>query len=724
MHISFVKIKNYRGIKADNFESSPFTCAIGENNAGKSTILLATSLFFSGTTLSKSDFYNIDEPIEIEITFIDINEKDIRRLSAEHRDRIKEIIEDNKLVLTRFYATDGKSEMLCSRLSPVDARFGKNVVGELMKGKKGKEISASVINLFPEYKEKLEKLTTQKDVYAKLDEIIAELPLDQMELKLSTLPTGIENSITKFLPEPIYIAAVKDLKDDVKSKESATFGKLLSILMKFIENSTHFEKISQSFNELHALLNVVREAEQITDNRIDKLQKIEKQIGSFLSENFPKSKIEIDIPKPELKQVFANARILIDDGVRDVIETKGDGIKRSVTFALLRTYVEQLKEQKREFAEAKKTEALLEPEKVEDAEPVEDVIEQPYIFLFEEPELYLHPNAQKILFEALENLTSENNQVFVTTHSPMFFSPQSTGTFIKVIKEYPSNGKPFGKFLTINLLKEIQAKDAFQIICYENNTAAFFSNKVLLVEGDSDLIYIKELARLLNNDWSFEIKNIPIISINGKSNVKRFIDFYNFFHIKCFCIVDSDALIDGFEKFEVSNEIKTERSDLLALLDQIADEKSVSVDLSAHKIKELSRRYTWKERYNRLKEIGQKIQKGEIPTADEMLELELLFSEETNNRRRQIFTDKTISIKEKNNLLKKLRDINIFILSHGAIEEYYPSGITGEDKPTKALNAIKFLKEQVECKSFLPTINIDGQDKCELELIYRNIFDS
>src|SRR5690606_34246120 len=102
------------------------------------------------------------------------------------------------------------------------------------------------------------------------------------------------------LPEPIYIAAVKDLKDDVKSKESATFGKLLSILMRFLENSEHFEKITDSFNDLHKLLNVVREAEQITDNRIEKLQDIERQIGAFLSENFPKSKIEIEIPKPEL----------------------------------------------------------------------------------------------------------------------------------------------------------------------------------------------------------------------------------------------------------------------------------------------------------------------------------------------------------------------------------------------------------------------------------------
>ena len=35
MHISFVKIKNYRGIKADQFEASPFTCAIGVENEQK-----------------------------------------------------------------------------------------------------------------------------------------------------------------------------------------------------------------------------------------------------------------------------------------------------------------------------------------------------------------------------------------------------------------------------------------------------------------------------------------------------------------------------------------------------------------------------------------------------------------------------------------------------------------------------------------------------------------
>lgn len=718
MHISNTKIKNYRGIKSDELDTSIFMCIIGENNAGKSTILLATSLFFSGSSLSKSDFYDEKEPIEIELTFSEINDGDINRLSPDHRDRIKEIIIENKLTLTRFYNIDGKSDLLCSRLAPKEGKYGKDVVGAIMKGRKGKEISQSVIEILPQHKDKFEGLTTQKDIFAKLDEIIAELPIDQKEMKLAPLPTGIENSVKILLPEPIYIAAVKDLKDDIKAKESATFGKLLSILMKFLESSEHFEKITDSFDDLHNLLNVVREAEQITDNRIEKLQDIEKQIGSFLSENFPKSKIEIEIPKPELKQVFTNARLLIDDGVRDIIETKGDGIKRAVTFALLRTFVEQLKEQRKEASAIKK----VDEENREDVQAAIEISEQPYLFLFEEPELYLHPSAQKILFAALEKLTEVNNQVFVTTHSPMFFSPNSTGTFVKVIKQYPAEGKPYGKLLTINLLKEIAAKDAFQIICYENNTAAFFSSKVLLVEGDSDIIYLKETAKLLNPEWNFDVHNIPIISINGKSNVKRFTDFYGFFQIKCFSIVDSDALIDGFEKFIVPEDIKRQREQLLSLLDKIANEQGAEADLPASKIKELARKYSWKQRYNKLKELGLKIKAGETLTEQETLEIDFLFIEEENNLRRRVFTDKALEIPEKYSLLAALRSIDIFILSHGSIESYYPEGVTGDDKPTKALNAVGILRGYENCRLHLPTIKIDNKKVCELEIIFKKIF--
>jgi putative ATP-dependent endonuclease of the OLD family len=721
MQISKVQISNYRGIKNDEFNSSTFVCVIGENNAGKSTILLAISLFFSGTSLNESDFYDLSEPVIIEITFINIEEGDKKRLHDEHKERINEVIIDGELTLTRRYYPNCRAELLCKRLSPKDGRFSKEVVSGVIKGKKGKEIEQGISSILPDYAEYFKGLTTQTAVFSKVDEIISTLPTEDLEFKLAPLPTGIPESIYSFLPEPIYIAAVKDLKDEVKTKESTSFGKLLGILLKSLEGSEDLKGILGSFDQLHGLLNRINTDTGIEDRRIELLKSMETLISTYLKENFPRAEIELEIPKPELKQVFSNARILIDDGVKDLVKTKGDGLKRSVTFALLRSYVEHSKAQKKKnIAEQLKPTTELE-EGVDVVVEIEE-IPQPYVFLFEEPELFLHPNAQLILFEALEKLTQIGNQVFVTTHSPLFFSPRATGTFVKVIKQYPDKGKPFGKLITVNLLEEKDAKDAFQIICYENNAAAFFSHKVLLVEGDSDLIYLKAVAKILNEDWSFDYRNIPIISIDGKSNVKRFIEFYQSFGIRVFSLLDADAMIEGFEKFDVPAEITHKRSDLLAILDGIAEERQLRAIMKAAKIKELVRRYTWKQKYENLKTLARKVTGGQALTEDEIIEIDYLFAEEDNSLRRQVFTDVTIHIPQKDALLCELMSYDIFVLSKGAIESYYPPDVTGADKPTKALKAIEILKGANNLHELLPRIRHNDEDKCELRLIFSNIF--
>ena len=709
MKISTINIFNFRGIKEAKFGASPFNCIIGENNAGKSSILVAVSLFFSGTALSKSDFYDESQSIRIELTFTGITKNDLLRLSDEHRDKIDGLLIDSSLKLIRLYSTDGKSELLCERMMPTNSKYDLLEVKTALKGKSGSTVAAVMASRFSESASEFTGITTQGAAISKLEELISKLPANQLTKRDSSLPTGIENSLKGFLPETIYIAAVKDLKDEVKAKDSSNFGKILAILLRSLEKTPRFAEIVSSFDKLHKLLNTPQE-QDVPDERVEELKQIETKVGKFLKENFPRSSIHIEIPKPELKQIFSNARILVDDGVKDIVETKGDGIKRAVTFALLRTYVEQLKEQKK-FLEVSRSETA--------STSPEEPSEQPYIFLFEEPELYLHPSGQKILFEALENISEESNQVFVTTHSPLFFSPQSTGTFIKVIKEYPKVNKPFGKLITINLIEEIPAKDAFQIICYENNSAAFFCNKVVLVEGDSDLIFIKAIAERLNTEWNFDFKNIPIISINGKSNVKRFIDFYKYFQIKTYCILDLDALIDGFEKFEVADDVRKLREDVLKSLDKIIQQKELAPEISADKVKEMARKYTWKQRYDRLKELSKKVKENKI-TEEESREIDLLFSDEILSQRRLAFKD---DVPGKKDLLQKLRGGNIFILSNGSIEQYYPDGVTGEDKPSRALNAIKLLPKD-GARNHLIVEEIEGVKKCELDLIFEKIFEN
>lgn len=330
---------------------------------------------------------------------------------------------------------------------------------------------------------------------------------------------------------------------------------------------------------------------------------------NVLQESFSNIKLELQIPNPELKQIFNSTQILIDDGVKSTIDYKGDGVKRSLVFSILRTYVERLN--------------------ISNNNP-------DYLFLFEEPELYLHPNGQRILYNVLEKL-SIKDQVFVTTHSPNFFSATSKETcFIKIYKDLSST-PPCSQAKEINFVRDSSYKDAFQIICYENSTPAFFSKKVLLVEGDSDLIFLKGISPLINKDYCFDKKNIPIVRINGKNNIKRFINFYKHFDIEVFSLLDRDVLLDGFTHLELGNykeEVMELREAFITKIDEICLEHNITPQLKSSDIKSQRDSRSWVEKYYRLKELTNKFEIEKNLTGEEFNEIRSLFEFETNHVRR------------------------------------------------------------------------------------------
>jgi hypothetical protein len=68
---------------------------------------------------------------------------------------------------------------------------------------------------------------------------------------------------------------------------------------------------------------------------------------------------------------------------------------------------------------------------------------------------------------------------------------QTVSIRLRKIANGNGSGPPVTDAFPIHLLHDIPRKDAYQIICYENNTAAFFCDRVVLVEGDCDLIFLK-----------------------------------------------------------------------------------------------------------------------------------------------------------------------------------------------------------------------------------------
>lgn len=721
MRIAELSVNNYRALRDVTIPLSHFGCLIGENNSGKSTFLQAISLFFSGSKLGPSYFFDDTQPIRIAIKFEDINDADLARLAQEHRARVASIVKDGCLTLARFYETNGKSTLLYNTLNPNDPRFSAENIASLVKSQRaGIGFKNRVLETFPELEGIIDENMNQDVVRLKIQELAESLPANQKSAIDMVLPTGIDKSIEPMLPVPIYIPAVKDLTDDIKTTESTPFGKILSILLQAVEPQLSEEK--RLFEELNRKFNRVQGDDgKIQDDRLPEVKLIESTVEKNVRESFANVTLSISIPPPELKTVFSSARIYANDGVNGLIDSKGDGLRRAIVFSILRSYVE-LKEQLN--SETIQTEADATPEE----QPATDVVpsRNNYILLFEEPELFLHPKAQHILFDALRVFAQEHF-VLVTTHSPMFFGPGATEIFVKLHKEQNPeiSPRPFTIAQPVNLT-EMAVKDQFQIICFENNNAAFFADTVVLVEGDSDYLLMPHIAKTLDPAWDVSKHPVLFVRITGKGNIRRYRDFFLRFNVRVPVIADLDLLLSGFEHISPSKDLKDSRMALLKRVDELImpgeEDPSGKAATEAQKSGEL--KGLWKN----VKECQNKLKPGGDLTEEYKDAIEAFFAWHRKPERLEVlkYSSDAQMIELKHRLLDLLRVDDVYILERGAIEDYYPETVTGPDKPSKAQDFCSKITTRDEILSCCgeQTTNVNGtmlQEK-EFILIFKNIF--
>lgn len=708
MRLAGFSVKNYRALRDVEVPLSKFCCLIGENNAGKSSVLQALSLFFTGSKLTPINYYNAAEPIRIAVTFDEIDDDDLARLPTEHRSRVSGIVRNRSLVLVRRYGTDGKSSLLRNVPTPKDSRFAQESIDLLLKGMKpGPALAAKVTSVFHELATKVKPGMSQDAVRQVIQELADALPEDQKEGRDSPLPPATEKSLEYLLPEAIYIPAVKDLNDDIKTSESTPFGKILGVLLRTAE--PRLQEYKSFFEGLNAKLNRVRSADGTSiDNRIEEVKQIEHHLERYVRENFTNVTLRLEIPPPELKTVFSSARINADDGVDGPVDTKGDGLRRAVIFAVLRAHLEIKK-----LFESRRS----------DGHPQ---AAPSYLLLFEEPELFLHPKGQHKLFEALRGFAKDHH-VIVTTHSPMFFAPGATDMFIKLRKvhgEVEGCPRPFTLAHPIDL-RDMTAKDQFQIICFENNSAAFFADTVVLVEGDSDYLVLPHIARTLNPAWDTD--KVVFARITGKGNIRRYRDFFARFNVRVAVIADLDLLVSGFEHVSLTSAVRERRSDLVERVDQLifGSQRSPSGKEAKKAYESGELRGLWR----RVRDCEVRWHEGECSYDDLAEAVKQFFSWDKKNERYDILqsSDDERLMRLKHQLLEELRAEDVYVLERGAIEQYYPDTVTGQDKPSRAQ---QFCSEVATREAVLGCCGEqefarDGEliRENELLLIFRGIFE-
>ncbi len=720
MKLAKLHIQNYRSLRDVEIPLSQFVCLTGENNAGKSSVLQALSLFGSGTKIASSNFFDPENEISITLTLTEVQSEDLSALIEEHRERIEKLVKEKTLVLVRRYSTDGTSQVGYYDQLPTEGRFQSGEVAKILRNKKGKAIGQAVAETFPELAEKVAAVTTQDSAKQLIIDFGQSLPADKKQKTFVSLPTGGSFSIVPLLPEIIYIPAVKDLGDDVKTTESSSFGKVLGIVLKDIIPLLKTE--ADLFTNLsRKLTRITDDKGDIHDGRLDDLRFIESAMEGFVRESFRSVSLEVDIPPPKLESILSTARILANDGTRGPLDTKGDGLRRAVVFAILRTYValvekKAAEERKRIKEEAEKNNAPI---------PESPAVKKGYLLLYEEPELFLHPDAQRILFEALGTF-SKLHHVVVTTHSPLFLGPEATATFVRLSKQTDAKvKKPFAFPYPIDL-SEIGPKDEFQIICFENNNAAFFARKVVLVEGDSDQIVFPHIAQLLNAEWTCARHSLAFVQMKGKGSIRRYRTFFQRFGVSVCVVADLDLLLGGFDVLDPDRKLKELRETLLKVVDS---------QISADEIK-TPKTDDIKDAHQKsgIKELWESVRKAREEFAADATRfqalsdaVEMFFAWERKNARLSVLRESTETavVDAKANLLAELREHGVFVLFKGDIEAYYPAAIKGgADKPTRAQrfrNEITTREEILACCQTLKCPKTQT-DIAEFELIFGEIF--
>lgn len=212
------------------------------------------------------------------------------------------------------------------------------------------------------------------------------------------------------------------------------------------------------------------------------------------------------------------------------------------------------------------------------------------VIIIDEPDLHLHPKWQHLLLELFFDLSIKRGiQFFLVTHSPHFITEKSIKTVLRV---YARDGD--SKVISLPTLEESE-KDLFQIVNVFNNTKIFFADKVILVEGDIDLIIYDSILRKLQAE-KHDTQVIETLDVMGSGNFSKFKKFLDAWLIASYRIADG-----GYQSENGQNLFVLSGSDIGDYFQNIIKKQKYEIEDAI--------------------QIARKIDSGEVGIPDELLKI-------------------------------------------------------------------------------------------------------
>lgn len=533
MRIDNIRIENFRCFKDEKINFSDYTCLIGANGTGKSTILHALNLFFRQKKDCNLDMYrltaddyhhkNTSHPIKITVTFVDLSEKAQKDLT--------EYCRQGKLIVSSV--AHYNENIQYADVQQFGNRIGfedfRKYFEEDKKGAKVKELKDIYLGFMKKYSD-LPKPGTKQDMIDALHEYEANHIKDCVLIQSEDQFYGFTKGTNRLQPyiQWVFVPATKDVAEESQGQRGTFLSELLS--------RTIGSRISFSED-----INLIKdEATTKYQQILDGNQHILDDISTSLKKRlalWSHADISAQVlwrqdsdKSVRIENPLAYAKITEREYEGDLLRF-GHGLQRSYLLAILQ-----------ELAET----------------PVG--IMPTLLMGIEEPEIYQHPPQTKYLADTLQKLSKQDSQIVICSHSPHFVPGDDFETVRLVRGKNKPNESTVSQLTYLELAEFL--KDSGQKALKESGMIAklyptlnpilnemFFCDNLILVEGVEDAAYIISYLHLLDKFIDYRKYGCHIVPVGGKSSIIKPLAIAKLIDIPVFVMCDADT-----DKDQISDE--------------------------------------------------------------------------------------------------------------------------------------------------------------------------
>jgi putative ATP-dependent endonuclease of the OLD family len=336
---------------------------------------------------------------------------------------------------------------------------------------------------------------------------------------------GFDTLLQNACPTPVWIRGMSTPQDVIDLLQTLVKDTILAR----IKETEVYENAIGALNNLQEAI----ENDEYTDQ-------IESRLNNAISSIFPEISFQIknegDYDFSGALKKYTNINVSETDKPILGLESHGHGIRRQFILSAFRGLSDQFDETQKPLRQRNKNNYSLEEE-------LGDTTHKTKMLLIEEPELFLHPDAIRAVKELIYLLANNAEfQVMAATHLPLMVDLSKPHTTLVRVVNDAERGTliyqvPYSLFENEERerLKMLNKFDPY--VC-----EAFFSECVVLVEGDTEAIAMRTLINRIKTETDMEpTKEIHIVNCGSKMNIPFFQKILIHFNIDHYVIHDVDA---------------------------------------------------------------------------------------------------------------------------------------------------------------------------------------